>query len=537
MKKLWLNESESIDIPAVSTIDLGEVASRERSIDFTYMGSYLPNPDPVLKKAGIDQTIYRELLTDAHVGAVATSRKAGVKSMDWEIEPGDAPAQIVDFCRGIFSDYFDVDDVISQALDAPGFGYQPFEAMWTRVGNLAITTDIIGKPSEWFVYSDKNELLFRSRDHWMGEPVKPNKFIVARHEATYQNPYGKAFLALVFWWVSFKKGGIKFWVNCAEKFGMPFAVGKVPGGSDEKMRRQLLAGMKKMIQDACAVINDNESITLLEASGKSASSDLYKSLCEYCDTQISKGIVSQTLTTEIGQTGGANAAAMTHKDVLDELVTGDAKIVERLFNTVLTWNCKANFAFTGKLPKFKLYRPADLNRKAELSKKIFDLGARFTRDYFEEELNLKPNQFTLPPAPTDAAAAIGASGLLPGSPLPGRRPGASEFSAPPSPGTVRSRRVLSPHAMTLHFAAADAQATSQDKLDAAADAITPEEMQAYAEGLLKPVWPIIEKGGSPEAISEGLALAYADMNDADFEAALTQAIFISEIWGRQSADT
>jgi phage gp29-like protein len=529
MKKLWLNANESITIPSVSAIDLGETATRERSIDFTYMGSYLPNPDPILKKAGVDQTVYRELLTDPHVGAVASSRKAGVKSMQWEIEPGEAPAQVVDFIRGIFADHIDVPRTTSQILNAPLFGYQPFEAMWGRVGNLAITTDLVAKPSEWFVYSDKNELLFRTRNNWNGEPVGPRKFLVARHEDSYENPYGEPALSKAFWWVSFKKGGIKFWVTFAEKYGMPFAVGKLPSGRDEKHRRDLLAGMKKMVQDACAVINDDQSIELLEAAGKSASSDLFKSLCEYCDTQISKGIVGQTLTTEIGQTGGANAAAQTHKDVLDEITSGDSRIVEGIYDSLIRWNVEVNFAYTGKLPKFKLFYPEDLGRKADLSKKISDLGPRFTRAYFEEELNLKPDHFELPPAPSGDgdAAALGLPRTKPGgSPLPVKRAGASEFAAP-----TRGHRTLSPHAMTLHFA--ESPTNGLDRLDDVAAATTPEDLQ----GLLKPVWPIIESGGNAEAISDGLARAYADMNDTDFEAALTQALFIANLWGRMSVST
>lgn len=526
MKKLWLNANESITIPSVSAIDLGETATRERSIDFTYMGAYLPNPDPVLKKAGVDQTVYRELLTDPHVSAVASSRKAGVKSMQWEIEPGDAPAQVVDFIRGIFSDHIDVPRTTSQILNAPLFGLQPFEAMWGRMGNLAITTSLVAKPAEWFVYSDKNELLFRTRNNWNGEPVGPRKFIVARHEDTYENPYGDPALSKTLWWVSFKKGGIKFWVTFAEKYGMPFAVGKLPGGRDEKLRRDLLAGMKKMVQDACAVINDDQSIELLESAGKSASSDLFKSLCEYCDTQISKAIVGQTLTTEIGQTGGANAAAQTHKDVLDEITSGDSRIVEGVYDNLIRWNVEVNFAYTGKLPKFRLFKPEDLGQKADQAQKIAGLGAKFTRAFFEEELNLKPDHFELASATSPEDETKPAGSPLP-SGKPASQPKGSEFAAP------ERARALSPHAMTLHFA--EAPTHGLDRLDAVAAATTPEDMQGFAEGLLKPVWSIIESGGSAEAISDGLARAYADMKDDEFEATLTQALFIADLWGRVRA--
>ena len=85
-KKLWLNESESITVGNSVPVTLDEFASRERSVDFV-LGNPLPNPDPILRAAGIDQTVYRDILTDAHAGAVSGSRKAGIKAMKWEIEP------------------------------------------------------------------------------------------------------------------------------------------------------------------------------------------------------------------------------------------------------------------------------------------------------------------------------------------------------------------------------------------------------------------------------------------------------------------
>ena len=64
-------------------------ASRKKTWDVSgSLSYYLPDPDPVLRKQGQDIRIYKDLLTDAHVGSVADSRKAGVLTQEWKIETG-----------------------------------------------------------------------------------------------------------------------------------------------------------------------------------------------------------------------------------------------------------------------------------------------------------------------------------------------------------------------------------------------------------------------------------------------------------------
>ena len=65
-----------------------EIATRKRALNFYSLANILPDPDIVLKKQGKDIRIYKELLCDPHVFACTQSRKAGVLSLDWEINRG-----------------------------------------------------------------------------------------------------------------------------------------------------------------------------------------------------------------------------------------------------------------------------------------------------------------------------------------------------------------------------------------------------------------------------------------------------------------
>ena len=65
-----------------------EIVTRKRALNFYSLVNILPDPDIVLKKQGKDIRVYKELLCDAHVFACCQSRKAGVLSLEWEINRG-----------------------------------------------------------------------------------------------------------------------------------------------------------------------------------------------------------------------------------------------------------------------------------------------------------------------------------------------------------------------------------------------------------------------------------------------------------------
>ncbi len=56
-----------------------------------------------------------------------------------------------------------------------------------------------------------------------------------------------------------------------------------------------------------------------------ASVELYERLCDFVDRQMSKGILGQTLTTELPKGGGSRAAAQVHQNVAEWISHADGK--------------------------------------------------------------------------------------------------------------------------------------------------------------------------------------------------------------------
>ena len=151
----------------------------KRALNFYSLANILPDPDIVLKKQGKDIRIYKELLCDPHVFACTQSRKAGVLSLDWEINRGLDKDQNAEDIENLLKK-LDIQKLISDILDATQFGFQPLEIIWKRDKSGHIMPErVVAKPPEWFCFDDDNNLKFRTKENYYGEIVPNKKFLLS----------------------------------------------------------------------------------------------------------------------------------------------------------------------------------------------------------------------------------------------------------------------------------------------------------------------------------------------------------------------
>jgi len=364
-----------------------EFASRAKSWDWDGLFGCLPDPDPVLEKLGEHVSVYRSLMSDAHVWACITGRTNGVLAREWRLKlSGNTKNKAVStkalkaFKAALTA--LPMQNVITDMLMAPYFGFAPCEIIW-ETKNLWKPIKIEGKPPEWFAFDFKNEPKFLSQSHALeGEPLPDLKFLLPRHFPSYKNPYGERTLSRCFWPVAFKRGGFKFWSIFTEKYGMPWPIGKVPRNTDDTRRNNFLTRLKQMVQDAVAVIDDDQSIDMFESKSKNASADIYEKFITIANNEISKAIVGQTLTTEIGKVG-SYAASKTHMDVFQQKLDSDKKMVAEQFNILSKWFCDLNFQ-NADPPIFHFYEEEDLQtERADRDEKLRNQGIVFKQQYFD----------------------------------------------------------------------------------------------------------------------------------------------------------
>ncbi|MCH8029068.1 MAG: DUF935 family protein [Candidatus Dadabacteria bacterium] len=383
---------------------IAQIATRDVSAaTLTLLSSMtLPDPDPILKKAGRDITALRDLIADAHLYATVQSRKAGVLSLEWEIArsgaaspEGESEGEArrdqgrVEVIEGMFKRY-DMGAVIGEILNAPLYGFQPLEVLWeTDANGLRLPVRVIGKPPEWFTFDSENLMLFKTKRNPEGEPLPPFSFLVAAHDASYDNPFGEKVLSRCFWPVTFKRGGIKFWARFAEKFGMPFIVGKHPAAASQEEIDRMLDMMEKMVQDAVAAIPEGSDIDTLETSTRGSSTSTYEKFLGAMNSEISKAVLGQTLTTEVGDRGSL-AAGRVHMDVRRDIIDGDRRIVEGVFNTLIKWVWTINFSNDLRaMPRFRMFERERVDKtQAERDEILSRAGVAFTDEYWKKTYGL-----------------------------------------------------------------------------------------------------------------------------------------------------
>jgi phage gp29-like protein len=359
-----------------------------------YIGM-LPNPDKVLRNTGKTIEVYRELKNDPHVWSCIQSRKSGLISLEYNVIPNGANEAMVreieDMLAGL-----DMQQIERDILEAPLFGYQPMEIIWkiTEGGRKYIVPEaIVAKPQEWFFYDGRGNLRYKKSGEPKGEEPPPFKIMNVQYESSYMNPYGHALLGKCYWPVTFKNGSIRFWVNFTEKYGMPILMGQYTRGSTYDETQKLANELANMTEDAVIVAPSDIKLEMHEAV-RTSSVSLYKELISHCNAEISKAILSQTLTTELEN--GSYAAAQTHFKVRREVILSDIRLVESVINTVIRHIINLNFSSIA-YPKFELLvNDEDTLQKVERDLKISQTGSvKFTKQYWLNNYGFKEDEIEM----------------------------------------------------------------------------------------------------------------------------------------------
>lgn len=378
-----LAKTEGKNVPMPTNLG-DEIASRGRSIDFWSLGAMLPNPDDVLKKLGMDIKVYEELKKDPSVGGAIRRRKASVGAMERGFRE-DCNPKVKALLEGVF-EALDLPEIIDNILEAPLFGYQPMEVMWDKTTWLP--TDIVAKPQHWFGFDDDNQLRLKTRENMLaGELLPEYKFLLPRKDASYVNPYGRADLSMCYWAVVFKKGGLKFWVTFAEKYGTPWLIGKHPRGATAQEIDKLLDSLDALFGDAVGVIPDDNSVEIKEAVSKGATVDVFERLIVMCKAEINIALLGQNQTTEASSNlASATAGLQVTEDIRD----GDAKLVMQTLSRLARWVVDIHFGESEPCPRYELWEQKEVDDKqAKRDKELKSAGANFSNQYFTREYGLE----------------------------------------------------------------------------------------------------------------------------------------------------
>lgn len=375
-----------------------EIASRAQAtsyagFDLGGLMMSLPNPDPVLKKLGRDIEVYRDILPDPAIKGAVRRRRSAVVGLEYGLDQGDASDRVMMVCQQAMAN-INMRSLTRELHDAALYGYSPAEIYWAKnagkSGNLWLPERVVGKPPEWFSFDHDNQLCFRKLGNITGDPVPDMKFIMARNDATYANPYGVADLAAVYWSAVFRKGGLKFWLRFADKYGQAFIVGKHPRGTPNSEVNLILDSLETLAQDGVAAIPNDGSVEILEAAGKGATADMFERLLKYCRSEINIALLGQDQSTDSSST---NASAQAGLEVTDDIRDADGEMIAEAINMLLRYAVQLNIGDNEIMPTWSMWSNEDTTEAlASRDEKLQKAGARLTKQYFMRAYKLAEDE-------------------------------------------------------------------------------------------------------------------------------------------------
>lgn len=512
MSGLWVTPTQYLEFGESRLQDLGrEIATRASAWDFSGLIGLLPDPDPILTKRGDSAEILEGLTADGHLLSVIQTRKLGTLKREFKWSPGggkDKPAPGANqLCDQLIEDLQRVSmyDLISSLLDAPLYGMVPAEIIWRPGKGRARIADLRALPYRWFGFDEENRPRFRSRANMFeGEALPWGKFVLARHFPSYDNPYGLRLLSRCLWPVAFKKGGVKFWVTFIEKYGMPFLLGKYRPGATRDEQELMLSSLVRMVQDAVAVVPEGNVVEMLNKAGTAESSgNQFERLVEAMNAEISKVIMGQTLTAEIGDTG-SYAASKTHEDVLDDYRQADQSLVKSVMDQVAVIYRDIN-APGAPAPVFTWFETEDPQQDfAERDKALTEGGrVRLTKSYYMRRYSFQADDLEI-----------------------------AEFGPPPAAKDEPARELGGTDESKTEFAETTSYTPEQQALEDLADkAMAKVDLQANEARIVAAV----QAAETWDQAVENVLALYLDMDMEGLRELTEQAVLAAELHGRMMA--
>ena len=347
---------------------------------------------------------------DPHLFSQMQTRKNSVTGLDFEILPfsdDERDKSIAEFVSDAIFNLESIEDIFMDLLDAIGKGFAVSEILWGIENNNVFIKDIKSRHQKKFLWDEHDTMKVSTQEEPQGIPLPANKFIIHKYKARSGHPSKAGVLRVVAWMYLFKNYDIKDWVSFCEVFGMPLRLGKYNAGTSEEDKEALIRALVQLGSDAAGIIPDSTEIEFIEAS-KTTSINVYEALANFCNKEMSKAILGQTLTSDIGSSGSF-AASKTHSEVRQDLVEADCKaLAQTLRRDLIKPLVLFNFGTTARLPhiKFHCEPPEDQEKSAKTySVLIKDVGLPVAEEHVYEKFGIpKPEagQRVLSPASASA---------------------------------------------------------------------------------------------------------------------------------------
>ena len=491
--------------------------------DLVRMLTRVPDLDEVLKQAGIRRTHLRVLIYDDEIAQACDTRRDALLGVPIRLEPSEGqPAEILmEMLAPLLT------DAITGAFQARLYGYSVLEAVYAPRPDGFVGLRFLGeKPFEWFEPKSDGRLQFfpaAGTNNPEGETVDQEfKFFLTRAGATYQNPYGTALLSRLYWPWFFRQNGWKFWAKFLERFGAPLLVGK--SSDPAAMVNALLMAHSQAVMG----IDRDDSV---EAVGSAAGNtgEAFDRFEVSILRRIQKVVLGQTLTSGTDGGSGNRALGQVHDSVRIDKRNSDIALVRPTIQRIVDALCKLN-----RWPPHVVVFSDEVGLETDRAvrdKDLYQVGVRFEKSYFEDNYDLRAEDFNLASEAMGAGQSPTTESSLDGDTKPGS-PGAATV-APKAGASAEASKGLP----RLFTRAKDGQAgftPAQQIVERVGAFALAQGAVPIPSDLLRSA---VLKATSPEDLEERLFALVGDrVSSEQFTETLEAAIYTADVLGYVHAE-
>ncbi|MCO5059648.1 MAG: DUF935 domain-containing protein [Rhizobiaceae bacterium] len=434
-----------------------------------------------------------------HYASQLQTRRLAIESVDVTVEAAKGiPTKIVDFTKELLEDG-SLLDALGSLTDGIAKSYAAAEIMWEYERGYLRPVEYIPRDQRFFQFDrlSLRELRLAVDGSIEGEELPAGKFLRHLPRAKMGIPLRRGLARPAAWAFMIQSFGLQDWAGFSEVYGMPLRVGKYHAGASESDKRTLLRAVAAIANDAAAIIPDGMSIDFHSVAGTHGEA-VFAGLLEYCDKQISKLVVGQTMTSDDGSSLGQ---AKIHNEVRLDILRADCRqLAHTITRDLVEYAVAMNFGPQEAYPQIAMPvpDPEDLEALTKGVVALVPLGLRVSEREMREKFGLSE--------PADDER------LLTPSASAGLRE-ADEDEAAPAPPRKKPEEpeTLSAHAPSCRcssciatLAAEAVDSAAVDELDAVFAGV--DDWQEIADPLLSPLLAILDQA---QSFDEALAMLEA----------------------------
>lgn len=470
---------------------------------------------------------------DSSIAANIMTRKRAVLTLDWRIvEPRNAtPAEekLQAEVDELFYQYPNLEDLFFDLMDAAGHGFAALEIQWAQKDGKWVPVGFKPCPQSWFKLDKHDNLLLRTPDNPMGEPLRPFGWVVHRHKSRSTQLARDGLYRTLAWLYMYKHYSVRDFAEFLELYGMPIRIGKYGAGATNAEKRTLLRALADIGHNAAGIMPESMEIELHNVASTGASgSNPFLQMVDWCEKSIARLILGQTLTSGADGKSSTNALGNVHNEVRRDLMISDAKqiaqtITRQIILPYLQINVDPNIA-PHRVPYFEFDTKEyeDLAVFADAIPKLTGIGVQISESWVRDKLGI--------PAPQEGELILSA---VPAAPTPENPP---EKSAALS-ANFKHGAGCSCGCRSAALSAQTGKKDEQDELDGLIDnALTNADFNQQLDPMMKQIVSVVMTAKSYEDAQEKLTALYPNLTSESHHAYLSSALFLADLLGASNAE-